>query len=250
MPGARGRTILCKRKLTCLREMGTAVYGYARVSTDRQADDGESLGTQQRVIEGYSMMQGLKVDVIFVERGVSGSKPLGDLPEGARLLAGLKPGDVVITPKLDRLFRSALNALDVLGQFKQRGVSLHMIDLGGDVTGNGISKLVFTILSAVTEAERDRIRERIRDVKSDQRKRNRYLGGIVPFGWQVGEDGALVEDSEQQRATQRILKLRRDGLSLRAISAAIAAEGIKLSHEGVKNVLAGAGDAKGKPPTD
>lgn len=102
----------------------------------------------------------------------------------------------------------------------------------------------------MAEAERDRIRERIRDVKSDQRKRNRYLGGIVPFGWQVGEDGALVEDSEQQRATQRILKLRRDGLSLRAISAAIAAEGIKLSQEGVKNVLAGAGDAKGKPPTD
>jgi Resolvase, N terminal domain len=103
-----------------------------RVSTDRQADDGESLGTQQRVIEGYAMMQGLKLDVIFVERGVSGSKPLGDRPEGARLLAGLKPGDVVITPKLDRLFRSALNALDVLGQLKQRGVSLHMIDLGGD----------------------------------------------------------------------------------------------------------------------
>ncbi len=56
------------------------------------------------------------------------------------------------------------------------------IDLGGDVTGNGISKLVFTILSAVTEAERDRIRERIRDVKADQRKRRRYLGGIVLFG--------------------------------------------------------------------
>jgi hypothetical protein len=53
-----------------------------------------------------------------------------------------------------------------------------MIDLGGDVTGNGISKLVFTILSAVAEAKRDRIR----DVKADQRNRRRYLGGIVPFG--------------------------------------------------------------------
>jgi DNA invertase Pin-like site-specific DNA recombinase len=42
-----------------------------------------------------------------------------------------------------------------------------MIDLGGDVTGNGVSKLVFTILSAVAEAERDRIRERIRDVKAE-----------------------------------------------------------------------------------
>jgi DNA invertase Pin-like site-specific DNA recombinase len=218
-----------------------AVYGYVRVSTDRQADDGESLGTQQRVIEGYAMMQGLSLDAVFVERGVSGSKPLGDRLEGGRLLAILRPGDVVITPKLDRLFRSALNALDVLAQLKERGVSLHMIDLGGDVTGNGISKLVFTILSAVAEAERDRIRERIREVKADQRERQRYLGGIVPFGWRIGEDGALIEVPDQQRAIQRIVELRRYGLSLRAISASIAADGVQLSHEGVKNVLAAVG---------
>ena len=43
--------------------------------------------------------------------------------------------------------------------------------LGGDVTGNGISKLVFTILLA--EAERDRIRERVHDVKRDQKERHR-----------------------------------------------------------------------------
>jgi putative DNA-invertase from lambdoid prophage Rac len=219
-----------------------AVYGYVRVSTDRQADEGESLGTQQRVIDGYAMMNGLTLDSIFVERGVSGSKPLGERPEGARLLAGLKTGDVVITPKLDRMFRSALDALEVLGRLKDRGISLHMIDLGGDVTGNGVSKLVFTILSAVAEAERDRIRERIRDVKADQRKRQRYLGGIVPFGWRIGEDGALVEAPEQQRAIQRIVELRRKGVSLRAISASIAADGVKLSHEGVKNVLAAAGN--------
>lgn len=215
-----------------------AVYGYVRVSTDRQADEGESLGTQQRVVEGYAMMNGLTLDSIFVERGVSGSKPLGQRSQGERLLSTLQSGDVVITAKLDRMFRSALNALDILAQLKDRGVSLHMIDLGGDVTGNGISKLVFTILSAVAEAERDRIRERIRYVKADQRKRQRYLGGIVPFGWRIGENGALIEVPEQQRAIQRIFELRRNGLSLRAISAAIAAEGVRLSHEGVKNVLA------------
>jgi len=223
-----------------------AVYGYVRVSTDRQAGEGESLGTQQRVIDGYAMMNGLTLDSIFVERGVSGSKPLGERPEGARLLAGLKSGDVLITPKLDRMFRSALDALEVLGRLKDRGISLHMIDLGGDVTGNGVSKLVFTILSAVAEAERDRIRERIRDVKADQRKRQRYLGGIVPFGWRIGEDG-IVEVLEQQRAIQRIVELRRKGVSLRAISASIAADGVKLSHEGVKNVLAAANDRGAGP---
>jgi DNA invertase Pin-like site-specific DNA recombinase len=212
------------------------------VSTDRQADDGESLGTQQRVIEGYAMMNELTLDKIFVERRVSGSKPLSDRPEGACLLSKLKTGDVVITAKLDRMFRSALNALDVLAQLKERRVSLHMIDLGGDVTGNGISKLVFTILSAVAEAERDRIRERIRDVKADQRTRGRYLGGIVPFGWRIGEGGNLIDVPDQQRAIQRIIELRRSGLSLRSISTAIRKEGVRLSHEGVKNVLTTAGN--------
>jgi DNA invertase Pin-like site-specific DNA recombinase len=221
-----------------------AVYGYTRVSTDRQADEGDSLGVQQRVIEGYAMMRDLTLDQIFVERGVSGAKPLGDRPEGAKLLTSLKEGDVVITPKLDRMFRSALDALDVLGQIQKRGVSLHMIDLGGDVTGNGISKLVFTILSAVAEAERDRIRERIRDVKADQRRRQRYLGGIVPFGWRVGSDGELVEVPEQQAAIKRAQKLRAKGLSLRAISAALAKSGVRLSHEGVKRIVAGDGPAR------
>jgi putative DNA-invertase from lambdoid prophage Rac len=215
-----------------------AVYGYTRVSTDRQAEEGESLGAQQRVIEGYAMMQGLIVDEVFIERDVSGSKPLADRPEGGRLLSTITAGDIVITPKLDRMFRSALDALDVLGQIQKRGVSLHMIDLGGDVTGNGISKLVFTILSAVAEAERDRIRERIRDVKADQRRRQRYLGGIVPFGWRVDPEGALIEVPEQQAAIKRARALRRKGMSLRAISAALAELGIQLSHEGVKRIIA------------
>ncbi len=215
-----------------------AVYGYVRVSTDRQADEGESLAMQQRQVEGHALMLGLTVDRVFVERGVSGSKPLGERPEGAQLLARAKSGDVVITPKLDRMFRSALNALEILGQMKDRGVSLHMIDLGGDVTGNGVSKLVFTILSAVAEAERERTRERIRDVKRDQRGRQRYLGGIVPFGWRVGAGGELVEDPEQQAAIRRMRVLRGEGRSLRAIAAVLSAEGVRISHEGVKQVLA------------
>ena len=220
-----------------------AVYGYARVSTARQASEGESLEVQSRVMGGYATMQGLRLDRVFVERGVSGSKPLAERPEGAALLAALRPGDAVITAKLDRMFRSALDALDVLGQLRRRGVSLHMIDLGGDVTENGISKLVFTILSAVAEAERDRIRERVAVVKADQRARNRYLGGSVPFGWRVGEGGELVEVPEQQAAIRLMHERRRAGASLRAIAAEVAQTGHKLSHEGVKKVMAGT------PPT-
>ncbi|TXN04963.1 recombinase family protein [Methylobacterium sp. WL103] len=198
-----------------------AVYGYARVSTDRQANEGESLDVQRRTIEGYAMMNGLALDAMFIERGVSGSKPLGERPEGAKLLAALGPGDVVITAKLDRMFRSSLNALDVLAKLKARGVSLHMIDLGGDVTGNGISKLVFTILSAVAEAERDRIRERIAVVKEDQKGRGRYLGGKVPYGVRVSDTGALEAVPEQQAVIAEVRRLSAGGAPLRSIAAEI-----------------------------
>lgn len=214
-----------------------AVYGYCRVSTVRQADEGESLEVQRRQIDGYAQMQGLALDRVFVERGISGSKPLTDRPQGAALLAILKPGDVLITAKLDRMFRSALDALDVLAKLKVQDVSLHMIDLGGDVTGNGISKLVFTILSAVAEAERDRIRERVTTTKHDQRERGRYLGGSLPFGFRVGDDGELVEDPAQQAAIARIHSLHASGASLRAVAAAMREDGHRLSHEAVRAVL-------------
>ena len=55
-----------------------AVYGYTRVSTGRQAEEGESLGAQQRKIEGYAMMNGMTVDAMFIERGVSGSTRISD----------------------------------------------------------------------------------------------------------------------------------------------------------------------------
>lgn len=217
------------------------VYGYCRVSTVAQADEGESLDVQQQQLAGYAQMNGLSLEHVFVERGVSGSKPLDERPEGSSLIAALKPGDTVITPKLDRMFRSALDALHVLSAMKNGGISLHMIDLGGDVTGNGVSKLVFTILSAVAEAERDRTRERITEVKRDQRQRGRYLGGKVPFGWKLTEDGQLVAIPEQQAAIRKMVKLRGQGLSFRLIGEQIAAEtGHKLTHVGVRGILADA----------
>jgi putative DNA-invertase from lambdoid prophage Rac len=213
------------------------VYGYARVSTTMQADEGESLDVQQRMIAGYAMQQGLTIEKTYVERGVSGSKPLEERPEGSALLRALQPGDTIITPKLDRMFRSALDALGVLEQMKEAGIALHMIDLGGDTTTNGVSKLVFTILSAVAEAERDRTRERIIDVKRDQKQRGRYLGGVVPFGWRVDQDGALVEVPEQQRAIRKMKTMRAKGASLRTIAETLTAAGIRISHVGVSNAL-------------
>ena len=85
------------------------VYCYSRVSTQAQADEGESLRAQQRRVEGYAQMNDMTVNRHFVEHGL-GFGAVNGASAGAVLLASLKMGDVVITPKLDRMFRSALDA--------------------------------------------------------------------------------------------------------------------------------------------
>src|SRR5580698_432645 len=167
-------------------------YGYCRVSTARQVSEGESLDVQRRQIEGYAHMHGLTLREVAIEEGVPGSVPVQERPKGGPLLAKLRKGDIVIAAKLDRLFRSALDALQVVENLRQRGVSLHLLDLGGDISGNGLSKLFLTIAAAFAEAERDRIKERVSQVKADQKASGLYLGGKVPFGFRRGDDGELV----------------------------------------------------------
>ncbi|ANY78073.1 resolvase [Microvirga ossetica] len=214
-----------------------ATYSYSRVSTLTQANEGESLGAQQRRIEGYSQMIDTTVDEHFVEEGVSGSVPFADRPRGGELMAKVKVGDTVIVTKLDRCFRSADDALNVLRKFKEKGVALHMMDLGGDVTSNGVSKLVFTILSAVAEQERDRTKERITEVKQDQKKRNRFLGGSVPFGFMVGDDGELIEKEDEQDAIKTMIELKADGFSYRGIAKMLQKDGFNISHETVGQIV-------------
>ena len=214
-----------------------ATFGYCRVSTAKQAAEGESLDVQRRQIEGYAHMHGLALDEIVVEEGVSGSVPVAERPAAGPLFVKLAKGDVVIAPKLDRLFRSALDALKVVEELKARRVALHLLDLGGDISGNGLSKLFLTIAAAFAEAERDRIRERIGQVKADQKARGRYLGGKVPFGFRRGESGELVRHEAEQEAIVEMAALRAEGRPLRAVADAMRAKGLRISHEGVAGVL-------------
>lgn len=214
-----------------------AVLGYARVSTKVQADDGLSLDAQIRQLRGYAMVHGMKLDQVFTERAVSGWKPIGDRAEGRRLMGVLQEGDVLICPKLDRLFRSARDALVVSDELKERGVSLHLIDLGGDVTANGISKVFFTIIAAFAEFERDRIAERIGDVKSHQKALGRYLGGTRPFGFEVTDDNRMQPDATEQVLIEKMIYLRSQGSSLRTIADYLRKHGAAVSHVTVRRIL-------------
>lgn len=209
------------------------VFGYCRVSTTEQASSGDSLATQRQQIAGYAMMKGWDVADYFIDGGVSGSVPLAERPEGCRLLEAVTSGDVIITARLDRAFRSAADALGTLEELKHQGIGLHMIDLGGDVCGNGISKLVFTILSAVAENERDRIRE----VKRHLASQGVYGGGKRPFGYDVA-DGRLVPNANEQAAIARMNAMRSAGKTFREIAAAMDAEfNVSLPAMTIKRIL-------------
>jgi putative DNA-invertase from lambdoid prophage Rac len=222
-----------------------AIYGYCRVSTSEQADQGISLEEQQRKIEGRCLEMGWQLAEMFVEKGISGSIPFVDRPEGGRLLGQLQAGDIIVSPKLDRCFRSSIDALVTIQELKKRGVSLWLLDLGGDVSGNGISELMLTVLAAVSQFERTRIGERIRDARSHMRLQGKHLGGTRPFGYRLkppaagnGKGPLLVPDPAEQKAIKRMLKMRAEGKTLFAIRDAVRAMGHHISHETVRQVLA------------
>ena len=212
-----------------------AIFGYIRVSTLQQANEGESLETQLRQIQSYSVLKGFDIPLgnFITEKGVSGSLEFEKRPEGGRLFNQLASGDVLIFSKLDRAFRNTRNALNTLHELKQRGISVHFIDLGGDVTNDGIGSVIFTILSAFATFERERIATRIREVKQVQKAEGKFLGGFTRFGYRVSEE-KLEKDIDQQKIINEMRDMRRRGMSLRRISSWLdKAHQIKMSHSTV-----------------
>jgi putative DNA-invertase from lambdoid prophage Rac len=219
------------------------VYGYCRVSTDRQADSGISVDEQERKIEARCREHSWRLEHVYVDAGVSGSTPLAKRAEGGKLLAALRPGDVVIAAKMDRCFRSAFDALQTIEGFKRRKISLWLLDLGGDVSGNGISELIMTVLAAVAQFERSLISERIKDAKQNLRRGNKHQGGKRPFGWQFGETNGhgrareLLPDAAEQAAITAMAAMRESGASLMHIRDTLRGKGHQVSHQTVANIL-------------
>jgi putative DNA-invertase from lambdoid prophage Rac len=220
------------------------VFGYTRVSTVEQAsDDRTSLETQRQRIAQAAAAGGLAVDTYVNEAGVSGSKPLSERPLGGPLLAGLQRGDTLIVAKMDRAFRNAADALVTAGALKDRKIDLIISDMGSEpVTQNGVSRMFFGMLALVAEFERDRLRERVAEGRTAKRISGGHIGGATPFGYRkngTGRTARLEPDPEQQVALGSIRAMGAEGLSSRAISAALRERhNLKLSHVSVRAILA------------
>lgn len=213
-----------------------ATYGYVRVSTAQQAIEGESLETQKKQIIGYADSKGLSLSCenIYVEKAVSGGVEFKTRPQGGRLVQSLQQGDIVIFPKLDRGFRNTRDALNTLHDLKEKGVAVHSIDLGGDVTGNGVGAIIFTILSAFASFEKDRIAARIREVKERRKSEGFYVGGRRGFGFDVIK-GIKVPNKEEQKLLKQMKQMRDKGKSYRDIHFWLMnKQGVKLAYSSMR----------------
>jgi DNA invertase Pin-like site-specific DNA recombinase len=155
-----------------------ATVGYARVSTRDQNVSGQ-----------LEALRAAGAQTVFREK-VSGAR--ADRPQLARLMAGLKSGDVVIVTKLDRLGRSTRELLDLIQRIGEAGASFR--SLGDPLwdTGSPQGRLLSTLLAAIAEFERELIRERTGE------GRKRAMANGVKFGRKP-----KLSDYQRQEAIKR-----------------------------------------------
>ncbi len=137
------------------------IIGYARVSTtdqncDYQIDELTKIGCEKT----------------YVEKASAKTK---DRPELNRLLDTLRQGDIVVVCKLDRLGRSLKDLITLLDIFKTKGVQFKSLSENIDTT-TSTGKLVFNIIGAIAEFERDIIVERANQGLKVARARGRKGG--------------------------------------------------------------------------
>jgi DNA invertase Pin-like site-specific DNA recombinase len=179
---------------------------YRRVSTADQAKEGTtSLSEQSRKCKAIAQLRGVSAFDIadYADADVSGSIPLSERPAGSRLLADAKAGDCIVATKLDRLFRSAEDALVTARRCKENGIDIILLDISSEpVTGVGIGKAMFNMMATFAELERERIAERMADGRQGKKQRGGHIGGQAPYGYRVvgaKRDARLEPDEHEQK---------------------------------------------------
>lgn len=162
-------------------------FGYARVSTSQQ-----SLDSQVKALKA----EGVKTNRIFTDK-VTGSKMDR---EGLQMLRlKIEEGDVILIKKLDRLGRDTSDMIQLIKEFDEMGVAIRFLDDGISTEGT-MGKMIVTILSAVAQAERQRILERTNEGRLEAKSRG------VKFGRKPSVD------------KQKVLALREQGIGATDIS--------------------------------
>ncbi len=139
------------------------LFGYARVSTSQQ-----SLDIQVKALKEA----GVKPSRIYTDK-VSGSHIHRD--GLGQLRVKVEESDVILVKKLDRLGRDTADMIALIKEFDDMGVSIRFLDDGISTEGT-MGKMVVTILSAVAQAERQRILERTNEGRVEAKAKGIKFG--------------------------------------------------------------------------
>jgi site-specific DNA recombinase len=201
------------------------VIGYARVSTDDQAENGVSLEEQQHRIRSYADAHGLQVVRIESDNGISG-KAVANRPALQRVLAALQEGDAggLVVCKMDRLSRTTSDILQLVARADHEGWELHSLCEHLD-TSTPHGRFFVTMIAGLAQMEREQAAERTRLAMAELRRRGKRVSGRAPFGYRF-EDGNVVPVEKEQRILTYILELRAEGLGARRIARALREVGL------------------------
>jgi len=176
-----------------MKNKTVAIYG--RVSTDKQKVD-----MQLRELGDFVKRSGWKIYKKFVDQGYTGANT--KRPTFIEMMneARKRRFDILLVWKLDRVSRSLKDLINTLDELGSLGIDFISYENNLD-TSNPIGKLVFQIIGAVAEFEKDIIRERVIAGLNNARHKGKILGR------------PSVLDSIIEKAKS----LRRKGLSFRKI---------------------------------
>ena len=168
---------------------------YMRVSTDKQAKEGDSIPAQKEALERYAREKGYIIVDTYIDDGISGTK--ADRDELQRLLEDVKQGriDIVLVTKLDRWFRSIRHYLNTQELLEKHHVSWTAIWEPIYDTSTAQGRLIISQMMSIAQFEAENTSQRIKAVFDYKRKQGEYLSGKPPVGYKV-ENKHLVPDPE------------------------------------------------------
>ena len=137
------------------------IIGYARVSTLEQNPDLQ-----------IDALKNAGAERIFIDT-ISGSTK--ERPELDKMNAILRPGDIVLVWRLDRLGLSLKNLINQVNQFQESDIAFKPLQENID-TSTSTGKLIFHVFGALAEFERNLIQERTKAGLASARVRGRYGG--------------------------------------------------------------------------
>ena len=182
-----------------------SVVGYCRVSTEMQARDGISLETQRQKIEAWALYNEKPVRGVWQDMGVSGKTKEGR-PQLQLALAALQKGDAFVCYDLSRFARSVADSWVMLEQIQSKGCDFVSVQQKID-TASPAGKMLFSILSAFNQFEREQTALKVSDNMLRLAK-DGLLGKKAPFGWRWVKKGAPFEPHpEQQAVIQRVRQM-------------------------------------------